>query len=87
MAYLIWDTPLFVCAICQRQIKGDRAGWGRDEPISPVCLWCEKDYGSSTMGSGGTMKDRRIARQLRALATALAGEAGYKQWRDTNGEA
>jgi hypothetical protein len=57
--------------------------------IAPLCVRCEKDYGKAIGGWGDINRDRRILRQVSALAeviqtTAYRIEKGLEK---TNGRA
>lgn len=73
-------THLFDCIICQRAVNdvfGARNG--RERPIAPICLYCEKTYGDRGPNAGNFM-DRRIACRLSAISNALDGAARSIEW-------
>ena len=71
----------FTCAICtehQDWSTGNhfhRWGEARESAIPPVCRSCEKAWGKAIGGWGDLNRDRRITRQISALAEALQVEA------------
>jgi hypothetical protein len=75
--------PTFTCVICgEIRDYGDAPGvfnslrWRSAEyDIPPVCRRCEITWGRSIGGLGDLNRDRRIARQIRALADVLDCEA------------
>lgn len=67
--------PEFSCGICQRPQKPTGWRWAGEYPIPPVCRRCEIDYGVGIGGFGDRNRDRRIIRQISALAAALTAEA------------
>ncbi len=76
--------PSFTCAIC-----GEFRDWSHGEfhrfrayaaeyDIPPICRHCEKTWGKGIGGWGDLNRDRRIARQISALAAVLEVEAHRK---------
>jgi len=76
-----WDTLLFRCAICRRDVKDYPGRKGRDQQISPLCRFCESEW---TRGIGkpkdGAFMDRRKAMHIIALSNALHNGAALIQW-------
>lgn len=70
---------LFTCVICQRDVNDYSNRNGRDRHLEPTCRRCEAEYGERPLTSGAFM-DRRIARQISALAEALHCEANHLAW-------
>lgn len=80
----------FTCVICGEYSEYDDVP-GRFNPlrwrateydIPPVCRHCEINWGRSIGGRGDLNRDRRIARQISALACALDVEAYRAQRRE-----
>ena len=71
-------SPQFSCAICGKDANKD--WWSRDG-IPPVCRWCET-YQTPTPKPYGAFKDRRINRQLFAIAEALESEARQQFYKE-----
>lgn len=74
-----WDDVIFTCIICEREVKG----WsptGPDMQVKPVCRYCEKTWGRAVMPASGSFRDRRITRQINALAEKLSTEANHMIW-------
>lgn len=71
----------FDCVICGKpQMRGLWDGNpGADMPISPLCLSCEWVWGKAIGGPGDRNRDRRIIRQVWALADAISATAHCKQ--------
>lgn len=76
------SRPLsFTCAICCENRDWSPAShirrwWdAREYDIPPVCRSCEKEWGKAIGGWGDLNRDRRITRQIIALAEALQVEA------------
>lgn len=71
----------FSCVICGApQMTDPWSKWrGAANPIPPLCVRCEKDYGKAIGGWGDLNRDRRLIRQIYALATALDTTAYCKQ--------
>ena len=65
----------FTCAICCKPWQQDRWSWGPDLPIPPLCHSCNMAWGSAVGDQGDRNRDRRIIRQISALATAIDVEA------------
>ncbi|MGX5776954.1 hypothetical protein [Methylorubrum zatmanii] len=79
-----FDTLLFVCAICEREVRDWSGRNGRDRHLAPVCRGCESRWSDGPIKAGAFM-DRRKAAHLSALANALSGKAHAKQWEDRYG--
>lgn len=77
---------LFVCAICERDVRDYPDRNGRDRQMAPVCRYCERHYGSGAPQHGAFM-DRRKAVQISALANALNANAHIKKWEARYGRA
>jgi hypothetical protein len=73
-------TFLFVCAVCEREVRDFPCRNGRDRHLPPLCRYCEGHY-SDQAPNGGAFMDRRKAIQISALAEALHGNAGSLKWR------
>ncbi|MAB00144.1 MAG: hypothetical protein CMN87_12300 [Stappia sp.] len=74
----------FDCVICRRHISNR---WPQHAPtmsLKPVCQMCETDYGRRC-GTAGTIRDRRILRQLSAVAEALNCAAHIADYHARNG--
>lgn len=72
--------PSFTCAICNEFFDwsdqgGTRWRYAAEYDIPPLCRHCEKTWGKSIGGWGDLNRDRRIARQIAAMAHALETEA------------
>lgn len=69
--------PPFDCAICGApQMRGQWDRYrGPDMPIPPLCLRCEKNWGKAVGGWGDRNPDRRLIRQVSALAAAIDATA------------
>lgn len=78
----MFDTLLFRCAICQRDIRDCPDRNGRDRHLSPICRGRERVW-SERIGkpTAGAMMDRRKAMQVVALSEALRSEAAAIEWR------
>lgn len=76
----MWDTFLFVCAICGRDVRDYADRRGPDRQVDPVCRYCEGEHGGPRTLRGGSFMDRRKLRQLNALAEVLGGEARRREW-------
>lgn len=74
----------FTCAICRKPWAADQWSftWGPDLPIPPLCHRCNMDCGRSVGGIGDRNRDRRIIRQISALAEAISGEAYRAQHKE-----
>lgn len=70
-------NPAFCCVICGKNANDTL--WSRDG-IPPVCRYCET-YQTPVPKPFGCFKDRRIARQLFAVAQALDTEARHQFYR------
>lgn len=76
-----FNTLLFVCAICRREIRDYPWRKGRDQHIEPVCRGCEREWTERTgKPDGGTLMDRRKAAHVLALANCLHNKASVKDW-------
>lgn len=79
--------PSFTCAICgdfedysaDQHARLFRFRNAREYDIPPVCRSCEIHWGKGSGGWGDLNRDRRIARQISALADALTVEAHRAQ--------
>lgn len=75
--------PSFDCAICGEAYDAEgywnRWRYGPDLPIPPLCNSCSHDYGRAIGGPGDRNRDRRIIRQISALAAAIDIEAHRAQ--------
>ena len=72
--------PSFTCAICGEfqdwSDTGRRRWWTMEEAaIPPICRTCERDLGKAIGGWGDRNRDRRITRQISALAAMMEVEA------------
>ena len=84
------DRPQdFTCAICQCAGVPERWFHASNYPIPPLCNTCAIDFGCNgghAFGGWGDLnRDRRIARQVSALANALTFEATriqHPEWYD-----
>ena len=70
----------FTCAICCEPQMGDGSPWSvhcwaGSYPIPPLCNSCARTWGRAIGGIGDLNRDRRIIRQIFALAEALQTEA------------
>lgn len=76
--------PPFTCAICLEPWAPDLWSftYGPDLPIPPVCHRCNMDWGRSIGAHGDRNRDRRIIRQIAALAAAIDVEAHRSQHRE-----
>lgn len=82
----MFDTLLFQCAICNREVRDWPNRSGRDKHLNPLCRGCEHRYSERTgRPRHGAMLDRRKAMQLLALADALHGEAASQKWNRQHG--
>ena len=84
----MFDTILFCCAICQREIKDYPHRNGRDRHLKPICRMCEGSW-NERVGkiNGGAFMDRRKAMQINALARAIENAAHNRQWETQYGRA
>jgi hypothetical protein len=82
----MFDTLLFVCAICEREVRDYPNRRGPDRSLDPVCRYCEK-YWTERVGKPafGSFMDRRRAMQVSALSEALHTKARHKQWSSSHG--
>lgn len=82
----MFDTLLFICAICEREIRDHPKRTGRYRQIEPICSYCLHVWAKEPMH--GAFMDRRIAAQINALALSISTTAYQKQnpipanWRD-----
>ncbi len=82
----MFDTLLFTCAICEREIRDYPKRTGRYRQIAPICSYCQQVWAKEP-GHGAFM-DRRIAAQIGALASCLSAVAHQKanpipsRWRE-----
>lgn len=71
----------FDCVICGKRQMLDI--WdkhrGADTVIPPLCMHCEKTFGKSVGGWGDRNRDRRMIRQVSALAEIIICTAYCKQ--------
>lgn len=72
----MFDTLLFTCAICAREIRDYPKRTGRYRQVGPICSYCQQVW-SKEPGHGAFM-DRRIAAQISALASVMSCEAYNK---------
>lgn len=77
----MYDTFLFRCAICDRDIRDYPGRNGRDRHLKPICLSCEHRW-TERVGkpAGGSFMDRRKAMQIVALVEALHSSAASIKW-------
>ena len=84
----MFDTLLFRCAICERDIRDYPERNGRDRHMEPLCRMCEHRW---TEGTGrprdGAMMDRRKALHVLALSSALHNAAALSRWSTSHGRA
>ena len=66
----------FSCAICDRPAN---ARWFNDDSIPPICRTCEVTN-TPLAAPFGAFKDRRIVRQIFAMAQAVETEANRQIW-------
>ena len=82
----MFDTLLFQCAICERDIKDFPDRNGRDRHLDPLCRACERTWTERTgKPQAGSMMDRRKAMHVLALANAIHNTAAVSQWNATHG--
>ncbi|GEL44283.1 hypothetical protein MEX01_48740 [Methylorubrum extorquens] len=81
-----FDTLLFVCAICEREVRDYPDRNGRDRHIAPICRGCESRWPDRPPQAGAFM-DRRKAAHLSALANCLNNTAHIRQWEARHGRA
>lgn len=69
--------PPFSCVICGKPQMTDP--WdkyrGARNPIPPLCVHCEQDWGKAIGGWGDLNRDRRMIRQISALAEVITATA------------
>jgi hypothetical protein len=83
---MTFDTFLFCCAICERDIRDWPNRKGRDRHVEPICRICERWWTERTgKPQGGSMMDRRKALHLLALSNALHNTASIAQWNASHG--
>jgi hypothetical protein len=72
---------LFLCVICESEVRDYPHRNGRDRHLSPICRYCE-GFWTQRVGkpSGGSFMDRRKSMQIFALAEALHSKAAAIQW-------
>lgn len=70
----------FDCAICGHHIDNRWPGPKSIWSLAPVCRYCEDTF-APPMPPRGAFRDRRIARQIHALAEALETEARHQHYR------
>lgn len=79
MAIYAPPPPPFNCAICSEPQM--RSMWenyrGAQSPIPPLCRWCESHWGQGG-DKNSNNRDRRILRQVSALAEVLQATAYCK---------
>ena len=84
----MFDTLLFRCALCERDIKDYPNRNGRDRHLEPVCRLCESMWTEGTAKpKHGAMMDRRKALHVLALSNALHNAAALSQWSASHGRA
>lgn len=76
----------FDCAICGHHIDNRWPGPKQIWSLAPVCRYCE-DTWAHPLPPQGSFKDRRIARQIGALAEALETAAKHANWRSPHAPA
>jgi len=69
----------FDCAICERRIDNRWPGSKKMWPIQPLCRYCEEKW-SAGAPAHGAFRDRRVARQISALANAIDTAAHHQKW-------
>jgi hypothetical protein len=67
-------VEVFDCVICGKHIDEGFAAHAPIVSLKPVCRYCEDVYGRRP-GTAGTIRDRRILRQLSAVGEALDSAA------------
>lgn len=78
----MFDTLLFHCAICERDVRDYPDRKGPDRQIAPICRYCEREWTEHTgKPEGGTFMDRRKALRVCALSNALRNTASLIEWR------
>lgn len=67
----------FTCAICLKPWAPSKWAitWRADMPIPPLCRTCSDDWGTAIGGWQDRNRDRRVIRQISALASAIEVEA------------
>ena len=83
-----FHTLLFVCGICEREVRDWPGRDGRHRNVEPICLRCEHIW-TDRIGrpQAGAFMDRRKAMHVIALSNALHNEASVKQWEARHGRA
>lgn len=66
--------PPFDCVICERHIENRWPGARQTWSLPPVCRYCEQEW-SARPPQHGAFRDRRIAAQISAIASALDAKA------------
>lgn len=83
-----FDTLLFNCAICQRDIRDYPRRNGRDRHVEPICRTCESHWtGGIGKPKDGAMMDRRKVLHILALSNALGNTAHIMDWNGKHGYA
>lgn len=77
---MTFNTLLFVCAICERDVRDHPDRNPRDAHLPPICKGCERHYPDVRRLPQGAMMDRRMALRLSAIANALNGAANVMEW-------
>lgn len=75
----MFDTLLFECVVCRREVRDYPNRDVRDRHLEPICRYCEGEY-SETAPKAGAFMDRRIAKRISALANALHCKANVISW-------
>lgn len=76
-----FDTLLFTCAICEREVRDYPHRNAKDRHIEPVCRMCERGWTErSGKPTNGAMMDRRKTMHILALSNALHNTAAIKNW-------
>lgn len=82
----MFDTLLFNCAICEREIRDYPHRSGRDRHLEPICLRCEREWTERTgKPKDGALMDRRKALQILALSNSLCNAANIIDWNRKHG--
>lgn len=77
----MFDTLLFVCAICEREVRDYPDRNGRERHLAPLCMRCERTWTERVgKSSHGAFMDRRKSSHILALSNALHNAAAIKQW-------
>lgn len=84
----MFDTLLFRCAICEREVRDYPDRNGRDRHLEPLCRRCESFWAERTgKPRDGAMMDRRKAAHVLALSVAIHSEACHIRWSAEHGRA